>query len=590
MLGTYYYLRSQAGGGLKHTPAIQLTSDINFISRPTAFKIVKLFEEKGEIEESDTSGRGHGSAKFQSSFSPGNLTSEDIMSVKDFIQEKSESGVNVTVKMITHFLHEDRKITIAPRTMNFVLKNMGYVWGRMKKGKLLQNEDKKFKRIRPFLVLFSQAQTLEREGDFVILWLDESYVNTNHASSYSWFNPKSKHSNLIGRKSGAGRRIIIVHAITQHGLLSACRPLTSKPITEPHATAEWLWEAQKRTGDYHKNMNAESFMDWVNNRLLPAFSESFPGKKPIVILDNASYHWGRDEEFINFSYVDKSSGRQQLVDFYKKEIRNGSFVSKRGKTNVKFEVMKTKSVSFFDISNEGDRQMIRNEETSFWSFGRRGTKISSRSPNKKIYPNREDLKQYVKKWALENKPSVFKTQLQKVIESLGGYVIFLPPYCPEFNPIELVWANVKRKVASFHENNRTIDMLLQQTSAAFNGGTFKTKSGTMKTTQGVQQSVLGYVNHAINELCKAAESQKDIMETLPGFNGLWKYPLANSNQKCIMFGGGWDPEGNQNQAEWTLGSVSVNSEDGGLDDLFGSERVAMIEDEVKEEPSPLKSA
>ena len=116
-------------------------------------------------------------------------------------------------------------------------------------------------------------------------------------------------------------------------------------------------------------MNAESFMNWVNNRLLPAFSESFPGKKPIVILDNASYHWGRDEEFINFSYVDKSSGRQQLVDFYKKEIRNGSFVSKRGKINVKFEVMKTKSVSFFDISNEGDRQMIRNEEATFWSFG-----------------------------------------------------------------------------------------------------------------------------------------------------------------------------------------------------------------------------
>ena len=185
---------------------------------------------------------------------------------------------------------------------------------------------------------------------------------------------------------------------------------------------------------------------------------------------------------------------------------------------------------------------------------------------------------------------LFKTKFQKLIESTGGFALFFSPYCPEFNPIDLVWANVKRKAASFYENNRTIHVLLQQTSAAFNGGTFQTKSGETKSTQGVQEFVLLYVNHSIKELFKAAECQKQIMETLQSFNRLLEYPTADSFNKIITYGGGWDPQGNNDQAEWTLGSVSVNSEDGGLDDLFGSERVAMIEDEVKEEPSPLKSA
>ena len=132
-------------------------------------------------------------------------------------------------------------------------------------------------------------------------------------------------------------------------------------------------------------------------------------------------------------------------------------------------------------------------------------------------------------------------------------------------------------------------MLLQQTFAAFNGGTFQTKSGETKSTKGVRESVLLYVNHS-KELFKAAECQKQIMETLQSFNGLLEYPTADSFNKIITYGGGWDPQGNNDQAEWTLGSVSGNSEGGGRDDLFGSERIAMIEDEdeEKKEPSPLK--
>jgi len=34
-------------------------------------------------------------------------------------------------------------------------------------------------------------------------------------------------------------------------------------------------------------------------------------------------------------------------------------------------------------------------------------------------------------------------KIKKLIESVGCKVIFLPPYLPDLNPIEKVWANLK---------------------------------------------------------------------------------------------------------------------------------------------------
>lgn len=50
---------------------------------------------------------------------------------------------------------------------------------------------------------------------------------------------------------------------------------------------------------------------------------------------------------------------------------------------------------------------------------------------------------------------------KKLIENAGCELMFLPPYSPDFNPIETCWANIKRKIRNtahnFNSITQTID-------------------------------------------------------------------------------------------------------------------------------------
>ncbi len=66
----------------------------------------------------------------------------------------------------------------------------------------------------------------------------------------------------------------------------------------------------------------------------------------------------------------------------------------------------------------------------------------------------KDLK--VGQYVVMDNASFHKSQKTKdLIESVGCKVIFLPPYSPDFNPIERFWANMKRwikgKISRFND-------------------------------------------------------------------------------------------------------------------------------------------
>jgi len=49
-------------------------------------------------------------------------------------------------------------------------------------------------------------------------------------------------------------------------------------------------------------------------------------------------------------------------------------------------------------------------------------------------------------------------ETKQLIEAAGCRVFFLPPYSPDLNPIELVWANLKKKVQGILERIKGIKL------------------------------------------------------------------------------------------------------------------------------------
>lgn len=58
--------------------------------------------------------------------------------------------------------------------------------------------------------------------------------------------------------------------------------------------------------------------------------------------------------------------------------------------------------------------------------------------------------------------SFHKSQkIKDLIESVGCHIIYLPPYSPDFNPIEKFWANMKRWIKDNIDNFNDLYVTIQ---------------------------------------------------------------------------------------------------------------------------------
>ena len=110
-----------------------------------------------------------------------------------------------------------------------------------------------------------------REASYQFVYLDETWVNVNHQPSKEWSSDSSK---VAGRTTpiGTGQRIIILHAGGEdRGFLKECQSV----FCSVHLDGR----------DYHSEVNATIFEDWLLNRLLPCLQQP-----TCIVMDNASYH------------------------------------------------------------------------------------------------------------------------------------------------------------------------------------------------------------------------------------------------------------------------------------------------------------
>ena len=161
---------------------------------------------------------------------------------------------------------------------------------------------------------------------------------------------------------------------------------------------ELIYEAEKGDGDYYDNMNGSIYMQWLHNRLLPTFKKLYPRKKMVLVLDNASYHHVRGDDWINVHTMNKTQCAHRLI-----ELGVTSITVQKQKKGTKTTEMKTfNQVTFYQ-------------------------------PGSKYAPTLEDLKQALKDY-INSHPGTNKTEVFKLFTQHGHELIYTPPYQPVCNP------------------------------------------------------------------------------------------------------------------------------------------------------------
>jgi transposase len=212
--------------------------------------------------------------------------------IRQYVRSKNMAGQRVGIKKLRNYLIQKHQANIPFVTLWRTLRRWGFVHGTGKRRSALKE--------RAYVVLarrrYLREKIANRNPDGTLkrpeVYLDETYINKNHSSQFTWYLEED--GPWVNKPSGKGPRQIIVHAITKDGWVNG---------------AELIFEAKKRTGDYHGQMNWENFSKWFSNQLLP----NIPANS-LIIMDNARYH----NVLYEGSFPNSNSRKKQLCEWLTK--------------------------------------------------------------------------------------------------------------------------------------------------------------------------------------------------------------------------------------------------------------------------------
>ena len=113
------------------------------------------------------------------------------------------------------------------------MKKMGLVWAPVTPP-LRSYVACRGRAIQDYLIALDKHAKLMNmpECEYIFIFIDESYVNINHAYHNAFIPQDKAKDSGIKRKSGKGRRLIILHAIGEDGPLTEYDEETGRPIAE----------------------------------------------------------------------------------------------------------------------------------------------------------------------------------------------------------------------------------------------------------------------------------------------------------------------------------------------------------------------
>lgn len=206
--------------------------------------------------------------------------------VRQFIRTENLNGRRVSIDRVLKFLKSEHKVEIPKTTFWRALDRWGFTHGEGRRRDSLKEQDRVITARRNYL----RAKLSNRNPDGSLkcpeVYLDETYINKNHSCRFTWYLDED--GPLVNKPSGVGPRLILVHAITKDGWVEG---------------AELVFEAKKRTGDYHGQMNWDNFSKWFESQLLENIAP-----QSIIVCDNAKYH----NVFADNSFPTRSSKKDEL--------------------------------------------------------------------------------------------------------------------------------------------------------------------------------------------------------------------------------------------------------------------------------------
>ena len=213
--------------------------------------------------------------------------------VRQYIRSQNLKGQHVSVDIVLrHLLKINPDYNFPTTTLWRALNRWGFTYGIGKRRSALKERDYVILARRRYL----RQKRLNRkpDGTFVHaeVYLDETFINKNHSNQFTWYFDEDGPD--VNKPSGKGERLIVVNAITLDGWVN---------------NAQLVFEAKKKTGDYHGQMDYGNFSKWFAEQLLPNIPEN-----SIIIMDNASYHNTTEENTFPKSNAKKEYLRKWLDD------------------------------------------------------------------------------------------------------------------------------------------------------------------------------------------------------------------------------------------------------------------------------------
>ena len=248
------------------------------------------------------------------------ITKNILHSLREVIYKMYARKDHITLETIyRQYKEESPEIRISKTSLYLGIKKMGFSFKKQDGRKhLLEMPGIRLKRI----LFLNKYQIAKKENIYKPVFLDETWVFSKSGDRRMW-QDGSKYSSF--KKTGNGIRYVIVHAGNKDGFVK---------------NASLIFKCNKKTGDYHDNMNTANFEKWFKYKLIANLEEP-----SLIILDNATYHSRLEEEIPR-----KSWSIKRLLDWLgKKNISFPNNILKDGLESCGKAISIGKNLSFGQI-------------------------------------------------------------------------------------------------------------------------------------------------------------------------------------------------------------------------------------------------